>query len=229
MNKIIKLFFIFSLITGFCYSNNDSIPKRSNLFINGGVQLNGYLSNGIKFSKEPISYSFGIGITKELEKNIFLASSVNYCAINYPNMDHSVIDPYQNTKVNISATFKFNRLSFENDLVYKHKKIMVGLKVGLGVYVKGSITEEITVEDTTSNAFNFYSKYIIYTQQEKSLFRIIVPHVGASLGYCLNKLLTIKYDFGIDIFSQPYNNFEFLKPFNPITQKLSLTFNIKKK
>lgn len=229
MSKILKLYAIFFLTIGFCYSNNDSIPKRSNLFINSGVQLNGYFSNSVKFSKEPVSYSFGFGITKEVENQIFLSTSINYCAINYPNMDHSVTDPYLNTKVNISATFKFNRLSFENDLLYKYKKTMFGLKAGLGIYIKGTIQEEITVEDTSSNAINFYNKYIIYTQQEKSLFRIIVPHAGASFGYCINSFLTIKYDFSIDVLSQPYNNFEFLKPFNPITQKLSLTFNIKKK
>jgi hypothetical protein len=229
MRTILKFYILFSLISGFCYSNSDSIPKRSNLFINGAIQLNSYFSNSILFSKEPISYSFGIGITKQFEKHTFLSSSINYCPINYPNMDHSVIDPYKNTTVNILASIKFNRLGFENDLIYRHKKTIIGLKAGLGIYLKGSIKEDITVEDTSSNAINFYNKYIIYTQQEKSLFRLIVPHAGATFGYCINEYLTLKYDFCIDVFSQPYNKFEFLKPFNPILQKLSLTFNIKKK
>ena len=107
--------------------------------------------------------------------------------------------------------------------------MLIGYKLGISVYTDASINENITVEDTSSNAINFYNKYIIYTQQEKSLFRLIVPHTGFTLGYQINRLFTLKYDLLIDVLKQPYSNFEFLHPFNPITQKLSLTFNIIRK
>jgi hypothetical protein len=192
----------------------------------GGVNLNTYYSKGFKISSKPIGFRFGLGISKDIKNDFLYSTNIFYQKSNYSNRVSNFYDSNFLEDVQLVTSTQFDLIFWNFEVAKKIKKFNLGINLGFSYLLKSKTSQDV-YGGTGVTAENIYYTYTIYDFQKDSYYNAINPFVGLSLSYFPLKHLGIKYENNFDMFSNPFQKYQYFNAFNCFNNSISLILKIR--